>query len=191
MNRWTETYTHKKVDIFDPDPNSICIEDIAHHLSIINRFAGAIREPYSVAQHSVILSSFFGKEKTLDFDNSGSKLYALQALLHDSAEAYIGDIPAPVKCALNGYKEIENNLLKIIFNKFRVRWPLYYAIDVRDKQLCREEGRQLGKDVDMWHNYAEEEIGKLPWDIDIIPWNWRQAEGAFLTSFKRLTECWY
>uniref|UniRef100_A0A6M3JJM4 HD domain-containing protein n=1 Tax=viral metagenome TaxID=1070528 RepID=A0A6M3JJM4_9ZZZZ len=182
MNRWIETLTHKKVDIFDPDPDSICIEDIAHHLAIINRFVGATREPYSVAQHSVILASFFDDRF---FDD---RIESLQALMHDAAEYCINDIPSPIKQEFKMIKKVEDNFCKTIFNKFNIPFPWSFEIDRLDKCLGKEEGRQLGKNVDMWPNYTEEEIGKLPWDIDIIPWNWGQAEGAFLNSFKRLTE---
>lgn len=181
MNYWSkraiETWTHKYVDIFDPDPDSICIEDIAHHLSMLSRFVGATKYPYYTAQHSVILASFF--EDTV---------MALQALMHDSPEYCINDIPAPIKQEFKMIKEIEDNFCKAIFDKYNIPFPWSSEIDRLDKCLGKEEGRQLGKNVDEWSNYTEDKIGKLPMEIDIIPWNPEQAEEAFLKSFRRLTE---
>jgi len=72
------------VDLLDPNPHDIAIEDIAYHLSRINRFTGATG--YSVAQHSVLVSRLCRK--------------ALAGLLHDAHEAYLGDWSRPVQSAL-------------------------------------------------------------------------------------------
>ena len=85
---WIPTYTGHHFDIFDPDPAKIHIEDIAHHLSLINRFNGATLFPYSVAQHSLMVSSLCPQE------------YKLAGLMHDAAEAYVGDFPAPWRSRL-------------------------------------------------------------------------------------------
>ncbi len=175
MNTWIETWTHKKVDIFDPDPDTICIEDIAHHLSFINRFAGATNEPYSVAQHSILLSSLFD-----DIEMAG------QALMHDAAEYCITDIPNPIKQKFRNIQDIEKNFCEAVFDKFDIFYPWPLEIDRLDKCLGKEEGLQLGKNVNDWTNYTEDIIGVLPRDIDIIPWGWQQAEQAFLKAFRRL-----
>jgi len=104
--------------LFDPlNPNieDIKIEDIAHALSQICRFNGHCNEFYSVAQHSVLVS-------ILSEDHRAG-------LLHDATEAYLLDIPSPVKKNINGYKEIENNLLTILSKKFNFTYPL--PIDVK------------------------------------------------------------
>ncbi len=54
----SQTYTGRMVSLLDPKPEDICIEDVAHHLAIVNRFGGATREPYSVAQHAVLVSIY-------------------------------------------------------------------------------------------------------------------------------------
>jgi 5'-deoxynucleotidase YfbR-like HD superfamily hydrolase len=93
-----EVYPHA------PDPSQIVIEDIAHALSLLCRYAGHTKEFYSVAQHSVLVSDLLA----LNRDTAGR--YALPGLLHDAAEAYLIDLPQPVKSlpGLNGaYSDYE------------------------------------------------------------------------------------
>ncbi len=59
---WMQTCTGQKVDPFNPDPDTINIEDIAHHLSMLCRFTGAVKKFYSVAEHSWLLSRFVSPE---------------------------------------------------------------------------------------------------------------------------------
>lgn len=77
-------------DLFLDCPDAVCIEDIAAHLARINRFNGATREPYSVAQHSVWVAGAIGFY-------GGDAATQLAGLLHDAPEAYLGDLPTPVQ----------------------------------------------------------------------------------------------
>jgi 5'-deoxynucleotidase YfbR-like HD superfamily hydrolase len=79
------TYTGKLFDLESPKPEMICIEDIAHHLSIENRYNGSTKFSYSVAQHSVLVAMHASNE------------FKLEALLHDAEEAYYKDLPSPWK----------------------------------------------------------------------------------------------
>lgn len=79
------TFTGKLFDLLEPTEDMICIEDIAHHLSLMNRFCGATKFPYSVAYHSIFVS------------NNLSDNLKLEGLLHDAEEAYIHDLTAPFK----------------------------------------------------------------------------------------------
>lgn len=104
---WIVTYTGKRIDLFHPHPAQIEIEDIAHALAHLCRFGGHTVEHYSVAQHSVLVSRLVP-------DN-----LACVALMHDAAEAYIGDIVRPLKQALGVVIEtIERNLLAAISYRF-------------------------------------------------------------------------
>jgi hypothetical protein len=76
-------------------PNrAVLLEDIAHHLAQINRFTGACRRPYSVAEHSLLVSEIAERELGLP------RMGQLAALLHDAHEAFIGDLNSPLKAHL-------------------------------------------------------------------------------------------
>lgn len=95
------------IDLLDPDPSLIEIEDIAHHLSMIPRWSGGIRFPYSVAQHSIwCFQHVLGLE------------LGFQALMHDATEAYINDVCTPLKKQLPNYQMIESRIWFAIAEKF-------------------------------------------------------------------------
>jgi hypothetical protein len=79
------TASGRLVDLAHPDLDSICVEDIAHALSHLCRYSGMVREFYSVAQHCVLVSH-----------HPAVQGYELEALLHDAAEAYTGDLTVPM-----------------------------------------------------------------------------------------------
>lgn len=103
------TATGHQINILNPNPESISIEDIARGLSNIVRFGGQITEPYTVAQHSILVMRLAPEE--LKF----------AALMHDAPEAYIGDVIKPLKVLLGeSYGFIEANFERAIFRKFFV-----------------------------------------------------------------------
>lgn len=89
MDRWLDTTSGRRVNLLEPTPDSIAIEDIVGALSRICRFGGHTREFYSVAQHSVLVCRMMGRLGRPDLQ--------LLALHHDSHEAYLGDMPTPLK----------------------------------------------------------------------------------------------
>jgi len=111
------TFTGKYVNVFDPDPNTLVIEDIAHALSMQCRFGGHLPYFYSVAQHCVTCSTATEAE-------APDPNLAFTALMHDSSEAYLLDIPRPIKLKLANYKEIEDKLMKALSLKFGFTYPL-------------------------------------------------------------------
>lgn len=125
---YLETVTGRMVNVTDPDPSQIDIEDIAWGLSRIPRFAGQTisKKPYTVAQHSVLVFEIYSKivkNNDEQYNNSQSKL---KALMHDAAEAYIGDIPSPIKkhpTIKEAIKEFEYNLLNVIFDSCNIDSP--------------------------------------------------------------------
>ena len=112
-----ETCTGRFVDVMNPDPDTIDIEDITYSLSSICRFNGHSRYSYSVAQHSVMVSILM-TDKLGDYREVG-----LWGLLHDAAEAYIGDIPRPVKHNFDGVREMEAGLMEAIAKRFDLPYP--------------------------------------------------------------------
>lgn len=99
-------------DFLDPKPDTIEIEDIAWGLANTCRFGGQSLEFYSVAQHSVMASFFIAPEGQRAAD------LRREALMHDAAEAYIGDIPKPLKQLLPDYKVVEERVETAIARKF-------------------------------------------------------------------------
>ncbi|SMB87803.1 hypothetical protein SAMN05660772_02742 [Pasteurella testudinis DSM 23072] len=99
-NNWIKTYSHKHIDYTAPDPNQICITDIAHHLSLENRFMGQSEAPYSVANHLLFCLAIA--------EHLGYPPYlCLRVLMHDFAEAYVKDVPTPLKRLLPDFMAIE------------------------------------------------------------------------------------
>lgn len=96
------------MDLIHPQPDQICIEDVAWALSRICRYAGHTNFHYSVAEHSV---------RVMDLSPSSMKRWAL---LHDAAEAYLNDVPRPVKMLpeMKPYRDIEENLQRVIMERF-------------------------------------------------------------------------
>ena len=127
---WQQTFTGKQFWPLDPRPEEIDITDIAWSLSNQCRFLGHSSRFYSVAEHSIWVS-----HHCLQFP--------LEGLLHDAAEAYLSDVPHPLKPCLYGFQEIEDNLLLIIFKKYDLKWPLPLEVKRIDKALLQDEQGQL------------------------------------------------
>lgn len=141
---YLETVTGKFINITDPTDEQIDIEDIAWGLSRVSRFAGQTitKVPYNVAQHSVLALKIVIKllpQVGIQPNSPQGRKIQLMTLLHDAAEAYMGDIPSPVKkhpTIKEEFKNLEYGLLSKIYKKFRLDVPL-------------EEERILIKQADM------------------------------------------
>lgn len=152
-------------------PFTFDIKDIAHALSLICRFGGHCNEFYSVAEHSVRVSQFVGRE------------YALWGLLHDAAEAYVGDIVKPLQAWCPQLKELESVILKAIAREFHLVWPIPQEIKIIDDRMCATEYRDL-----MNSNTIPTFIqGIEPFAEEIEPLTWREAEITFLDRFENLS----
>lgn len=105
------TRSHKMFDPLRPDVTLIDIEDIAHSLSMLCRANGHFRSFYSVGMHCVNCA----REAMA---RGYSRKVQLACLLHDGSEAYLSDVTRPVKQELPKYKEIEDPLQAVIWEKF-------------------------------------------------------------------------
>lgn len=175
---WIITYTGLKFYHLNPQPEMVVIDDIAHALSNIGRWTGHTRYHYSVAQHSVYASRIVAPE------------FAFDALMHDSSEAYLGDMNRPLKhftAAGPAYREIEEKVEQVIFRKFGVRFPLPEAVKEADTQMLYTEKAQL-MNVTQATMYEAKKWGREESvaNIAIERWTPRRAEKMFLKRFAEL-----
>ena len=148
---WMQTFTGKAYVIHDPTPDQICLEDIAHALSNQCRFAGHSKHFYSVAEHSVYVCNRvrevleIGKAiNHAELDEEDRKIIAV-ALLHDAAEAYLLDIPRPLKIEpeMAFYRRIHDETLVIILEKFGLPTEKLDIIKHVDNELLATEKEQI------------------------------------------------
>lgn len=167
---WMQTYTGRQFWPLDPRPADIDIMDIAHHLSLICRFGGASREFYSVAQHSVLVS-----ERCDPAD-------ALWGLLHDAAEAYVGDMVRPLKRSIGSpFEWIEKGVQRTICDVFDLEWEKPDSVRVADERMLFTEARDLVHlGPNGWSHPAE------PYADEIVPMSPVEAETAFRLRFAEL-----
>lgn len=168
---WIQTYTGQKFDPAAPRAEDIDIVDIAHALSMLCRYGGHCKRFYSVAEHSVHASLHVAPEN------------ALWALLHDASEAYLVDVPRPIKPLLVGYRELEAGIMGAVCERFGL--PPEEPVDVTrvDRALLFDE------------RVANMEVAPEPWSTDVPPvgavlafMDPPSAEAAFLDRFRRLTQ---
>jgi uncharacterized protein len=166
---WLQTFTGKQFYPRDPRVEDVDIRDIAHALSLVCRFGGHVKELYSVAQHSVIVSEIVPDH------------LALEGLLHDAAEAYIGDMVRPLKEAMPAYKEVEIGIEKVIADRFGLAFPFPGEIKAADLRACITEKRDM-------HNVQRpgRQIA-VPLSETIVPWPSAFAETTFLCRFTELS----
>lgn len=177
-DNWITTFTGKKFHLFDPQLDEICIEDIAHALSLICRFGGHLPEHYSVAQHSVLVSQLVTEN------------LRLEGLLHDAEEAYIGDMVRPLKLEMPEFNVVTRNIQSKIIDKFKLFNSLYALdIDVKnaDNQALFLEKRELFhvaklKIWDLAFLDAHESKTPLP-DVHLSYMHPKIAETQFLSVF--------
>jgi hypothetical protein len=151
------TFTGKYFNVFEPNPDLICIADIAHALSQMPRFGGHLPHFYSVAQHSLSVMQYVEPK------------LKLAALLHDASEAYLMDLPRPIKREIKQYNKIEARLMAVIALKFGFVWPLHEDIKIADEAALQVEWNLLM-------------LGRKNGSMDM-----KEAEKGFLTAFKKLT----
>lgn len=159
-----------------PRFNDININDIAHGLSQLCRFSGQTTSFLSVAQHSLMVS-----EIAEDLCPGA----ALAGLLHDASEAYMVDIPSPIKTApfMSGYRRAEDHLIKLIFKKFDV--PVNDGIMEAVKEA---DFISLNLEIDRWT--SGDALIKLPEKTKtkyyFTSFDMFEVENQFLARFKWL-----
>ncbi len=158
-------------DFCAPTRSNFTIEDVAHGLANIRRYSGQCRRFYSVAEHSILVS-----ETAIGFE--------LEALLHDAAEAFMGDITRPLKQMLPEYKKIENDVEEAILMKFGLTAPLPTEVKDADlRVLAAEQSQIMPRGTDEW--VREQHI--VPAPVIVRHLNPEQAKRAFLDRYERLS----
>ena len=142
------TYSGHYLNVFDPNPDYICIEDIAHGLSHMPRFAGQTAKFLSVAEHSFNVSM------------SLRQPFCLEGLLHDASETYLMDIPKPIKQHLPDYVKLEDNLMRVIAAKFGIPFPISPEVKIEDKRQLEFEHFHLRVKKDSAFTPMDSEIAK-------------------------------
>jgi 5'-deoxynucleotidase YfbR-like HD superfamily hydrolase len=169
---WQQTYMGIRFYPLDPRPEDFVIEDIAHGLSNICRYNGHTREFYSVAEHCVLMSQCVSPEA------------AFLALMHDASEAYVCDVPKPLKLMLEGYEEIEYTVTKVIYEKFlgTDQFPREILKEVKraDVAIVANEAPKLMLHTIDW------EFPEKPLDTEIYCWDPKTAKQKFLERYEEL-----
>ena len=172
MKNTMTTFTGRHFDPMQIRTEDICIEDIAHALSLMCRGGGHLKYFYSVAQHSLNCAA---EAKARGW----SERLQLACLLHDASEAYLSDIIRPVKANLTGYLEIESRIMEKILEKFNLsdlteeehrKWK-----QIDDEMLYYELKNLMSGEEDL----AAPELCVLP---DISERNWQNVETDFLRT---------
>ena len=171
------THSGQQVDIESPRAETICIEDIAHALSFLCRGSGQANFFFSVARHCIYCAR---EAKAQGF----SREIILACLLHDASEAYMTDVPKPIKDNLiPQYREYENALLDVVYQKFVGRTLTeeeLSQVTMIDRLLLQYDLKHLlNMDVDLPEIH-------IPLNYEYIPFE--EAREEYLALFRELTE---
>lgn len=168
---WMQTYSGGRFYPLSPRSDEIKVGDIAHALSLLCRFGGHVDRFYSVAEHCVLMSRAVAPE------------HALAALLHDATEAYVVDVPRPLKRYLPEYSRIENLAWHAICDHFGISRTLPAGVHNADDRILIDEKRALLSSAERWP--AEDTMEPL--GVTIEAWAPGVAEVMYLS---RLAELW-
>lgn len=174
LNEGIRLYSGAMFDYNAPQDSDVTIDDVAHALSHVCRFAGHIRHFYSVAQHAVNVSRLVPPE------------HAYAALMHDTAEAFTNDLPTPLKTAFPVFKELEVKIETAMANKFGFQYPLHESVKYADLQMLLLEKEMLKQDFSDWavlEGVEHPDTHRL-WMIETSP---AEAKRRFLHRYKELT----
>lgn len=168
---WMQTATGRQFWPLDPRPSEICIEDIAHSLSMMCRYGGRCHRFYSVAEHSVLMSRAVSREN------------ALWALLHDASEAYVVDVPRPLKAHLPNYKDLESYVMSAVCVRFGISHVMPAEVKSADTLILLDESAQnMGPAPAPWGIVGE------PLGVSLMFWSPEQAKAEFLAEFSALSK---
>ena len=171
---WCQMSTGRAVYPLDLRSEDVDPLDIAHSLSLMCRFNGHCKAFYSVAEHSLRVLKCV-QDANLDLS------VQQWALMHDAAEAYMTDIPRPIKRSISGWKEVEARIEEAISEKFGIPLPIPAAVKHADSTLLATEARDLmAPPPQAWEPLPD------PVREKIVPLPWYVAEARFLKAMADL-----
>lgn len=174
IGNWMSTFTGRQFWPLDPRAEEVCIEDIAHSLAMTCRYGGHCNRFYSVAEHSVLIARW------LQEHYGELPAVVLKGLLHDAPEAYLTDVPRPIKGSLVGYKEMEARLWKVIANMHGMSDLMPAEVHEADNRILADEMSQNMTLVDP--DYTD------PLGVTLQFWSPEQAEAEFLSTYWSIIE---
>lgn len=168
--QWIQTFSGQKFFPLSPRAEAVHLVDIAHALAMKCRYSGHCDRFYSVAEHSVHISRVLPTE------------FALWGLLHDAAEAYLPDVPRPIKPHLTGFAAIERSIMREVCVRFDLPEQEPAQVKWADTAILADELAQvMGPSPEPW---------KLPLPalgVDIKCWSPEVASLEFRMQFYKLT----
>ena len=174
---WMQLASGRAFWPLDPRPEEIFIDDIAHALGNLCRYGGHSPTFYSVAEHSILVSQLVPQE------------HALAALMHDATEAYLVDVPRPIKIHLSNYKDIEEALWRVIAARFNLPAELPQCVHDADVAMLYAEKDQLmpptPHPLDDWGMGLKTPIKA---NVQIFGYMPGRASSRFLDRFNELYE---
>ena len=186
---WQRMLSGRRLDLLNPSPLDIEIEDIAHGLARVARWNGQTIGPaiFSVAQHSLLVEAIFSD------DGKATRDEQMVALLHDAPEYVVGDMISPFKAVIGGdYKAVELRLLSAIHVRFGLKANVPDALTKRIKQADQIaaylEATQLagfGEDEAM-NLFGKPPVMKAAYTLLIKPWTAEEAKTRFIERFLML-----
>ena len=185
---WQRMLSGRRLDLLDPSPLDIEIEDIAHGLARVARWNGQTRGDwaYSVAQHSLLVCELCCELRARPADS-----WLLAALLHDAPEYVVGDLITPFKAAVgSGYKALERRLQTAVHLRFGLPAQLP---DTAARLIKRADRAAAYLEATQLAGFALPEARKLfrpPPDLPahrLEPWSPTEAKTRFLARFEALS----
>ena len=165
-------YSGNYFNFLQPECHNYLIRDIAHSLSLTNRYSGHTKYAYNVAQHSVLCSYLVPDD------------YALEKLMHDASEAYLGDIASPLKQLLTEYKIIEAKVESAIAKQFGLCYPFPSCVKEADMRMLRTEFEDV-----VSSRFIPDCCAKFHRaSFEITQWTAEYSEEMFLNRYYKLTK---
>lgn len=178
---WVATYTGEVVDLVNPQPESIKIEDIAHALSQICRYTGHTRFHYSVGYHTLLAYE-------LAEEHGHSDRILLLILMHDFSEYVLGDVSRPLKELLPEYKILEERMMDCIYKAFDVEPPDFYeeyTVKQYDNFLLASEVHELMAKPELYEVTVSDPVSIYTPNNTVVSYNLKKEFNSVLSRYKK------